>query len=103
MSAVNAIQESMWLKRLERELVINVKDYIELFCDNKSAMHTATNNSYSARTKHVDIKDKFIRENLDKGSIKLKYLATNEMPADALTKGLNAIKNDFFTSKFGLN
>lgn len=102
MAIVQAIQEVMWLKRFEKELIIGAKDEMLLFCDNKSAMHTATNNSYSARTKHVDIKNKFVRDNLEKGTIKLKYLPTNEMPADAFTKGLSANKTEFFTTKFGL-
>ena len=56
MAIVAAIQESIWLKRLEEELVTGDLKTMTIYCDNKSALHIATNNSFSNRTKHVDIK-----------------------------------------------
>lgn len=60
MSVVCAIKESVWLKRLQHELIASTPKKIVLFCDNKSAMFIASHNSFSARTKHVDIKAKFV-------------------------------------------
>ena len=36
----------------------------------------------------MDIKYQFIRKEIEKGNIKLKYLPTTQMPADTLTKAL---------------
>lgn len=102
MSMVAAIQESMWLKRMEKELIPNAPKTITLNCDNKSAIDFGINNAYSPRTKHIDIKDKFVRQSLAKRLIKLNYIPTNEMLADILTKGLNAIKQSKFTNELGL-
>lgn len=103
MAIVAAIQESIWLKRLEKELIVNATYPLILFCDNKSAIHVATNNSYSSRTKHVDIKSKFISEAIKNNQIVLKYIETNNMLADILTKGVVALKQMKFLNEFGLN
>lgn len=78
MAIVAAIQESIWLKRLENELIANATQSLILYCDNKSAIHIAINNSYSSRTKHVDIKSKFISEAIKGNQITLKYVETKQ-------------------------
>lgn len=74
-----------------------------LYCDNKSAIHIATNNSFSSRTKHVDIKAKFISEAAKNDKITLKYIETNNMLADILTKGVVNNKHNKFLNEFGLH
>lgn len=101
MAMVAAIQESIWLKRLELELFPNSTKSMDLHCDNRGAIQLATNNSFSSRTKHIDIKEKFIRETLQSGNIKLKYLRTNEMPADILTKPTSGQKLAGLLNYFG--
>lgn len=93
MAMVSAIQESIWLKNLEYELFPTSPKEIDIYCDNKGAILLANNNTYSPRTKHMDIKGKFIREKLDSGNINIKYISTDSMFADSLTKA---------TTKLGL-
>lgn len=101
MSMTAAIQECIWLKMLEREIFVNSPESIELFCDNLSAVKLAINNAYSARTKHIDVKEKFVHQNVKKGLIKLTHLPTREMPADILTKpNLNLVANWRFFQVF---
>lgn len=102
MSLVSAVQESIWLKRLEREIFPNQPKKMTISCDNRGAMQLALNNNYSPRTKHIEIKDKFVREKLQDGSINIEYLRTDEMPADVLTKATNANKLCTFSKSFGL-
>lgn len=54
------------------------------------------NKLISQRSKHIDVKYHFIRENVKKGKIKLKHLSTNEMIVDIFTKPLAKGKFDFF-------
>lgn len=103
MAIVAAIQESIWLKRLEKEVVADAEKSMVLYCDNKSAIHIATNNSFSSRTKHVDIKAKFISEAAKNDKITLKYIETNNMLADILTKGVVNNKHNKFLNEFGLH
>ena len=54
------------------------------------------------RAKHIDIKYHFIRDEVAKGTVRIKYLPTDEMLADALTKGLAGPKHGELTKKMGL-
>lgn len=58
MSIVGAIKEAIWLIQLE-EGIFKKQNCVTLFCDNKSAIDIANNNSYSDRTKHVHVKGSF--------------------------------------------
>lgn len=91
MATVAAIQEGIWLEALHNAIFNQWKE-IRIFCDNKGAMQVLNNNSYSSRTKHIDIKIKFIREHIEKKEIELEYVSTTDMPADILTKGVPAHK-----------
>lgn len=102
MSITAAIQESVWLKRLENEMNPDAKKTMKIFCDNKGALHVAMNNNYSNRTKHVDIKAKFIRQKIDEKEVALEYISTNEMLADVFTKALPCQKLKYFRNRFGL-
>lgn len=86
MSLVAAIQEATWLKRFEGEIFLRAPKSIQLFCDNPGAICLAKNNAYHARSKHIDVKNLFIREKLDEGIIKLDYRRTDDMIADIMTK-----------------
>lgn len=103
MSMVAAIQEALWLKRFECEIFISAPKSIQLYCDNQGAIQLATNSTYHARTKHIDVKNYFIREKLAEGVIKLNYRSTKEMIADIMTKPVNHAKLTQFIGQFGLN
>lgn len=103
MSLVAAIQEAIWLKRLEGEIFLQAPKSIQLYCDNQGAIHLATNSNYHARTKHIDVKNYFIREKLAEGMIKLNYLCTKEMIADIMTKPVNHIVLNSFIDDYGLH
>ena len=44
------------------------------------------------RTKHMICNENFIKDRLKNGEIILKYLSTNNMPADMLTKPISKAK-----------
>lgn len=91
MATVATIQEAIWLKSLHNEVFADW-EFVKIFCDNKGAIMVLNNNSYSSRTKHIDIKIKFIREHIENKNIELEYLPTTDMPADILTKNVGAKK-----------
>ena len=55
---------------------------IVLWSDNQRAIHLSRNSKYHLRTKHIDVSNHFIREQIDRRLMELKYLHTGEMPAD---------------------
>lgn len=73
-----------------------------MFTDNQNALKLTLNPIFHKRTKHIDVRHHFVREAVANGSIEIKYLKTDEMPADLLTKALSSSKHVKFTSTLGL-
>jgi hypothetical protein len=52
--------------------------------------------------KHVEIDRFFIKEKIDAGTLKLKYVKSRNQLADSLTKGLGPKDNELACSKMGM-
>ena len=83
-----ATQEAIWLRRLLADVGEPPEGPTEIYEDNQGAISMAKNPVGHARTKHIDIRYHFVREGVQDGAIALKYIATDEMIADILTKPL---------------
>ncbi|KMQ91353.1 opie2a pol protein [Lasius niger] len=92
MALDEAAKEAVYLRRLLRELGINTGK-VTLSNDNLRAQRLATNPVFHARTKHIDIRHHLVREIVDAGLIRLEHVASEEMPADVLTKALTKPKH----------
>ena len=57
-------------------------------CDNTSAINMAKNPVQHKRTKHIDIQHHFLRDNVEKGFIIMKFCATEDQIVDIFTKAL---------------
>lgn len=67
---------------------------ININCDNQSAIELSKNAKFHKRSKHIDIRYHFTRELVEKGDIVIKYLQTDRMLADILTKSLSKCKHE---------
>ncbi|GJY91325.1 retrovirus-related pol polyprotein from transposon TNT 1-94 [Tanacetum coccineum] len=78
-----------------------LKDYgfefnkIPLYCDNKSAIALCCNNVQHSRSKHIDIRHHFIREQVENRVVELYFVETNYQLADILTKALSIERFEF--------
>lgn len=57
-------------------------------CDNSSTLCLARHQTYHEKSKHIDVRLHFIREEIEKGAVKVFKVDTSENPADMLTKPL---------------
>jgi hypothetical protein len=101
MSMTDAIKQLAWIKSLYGELGFTVNN-IELNIDNQGAIFNAQNNVVETRTKHINIKYHYIRENVHDQTVHLLYIHTNEQQADILTKNLPRVKFEELRSLIGL-
>ena len=85
----SAVQESVWLRQLIKELENSPETPTRILEDNQSAIAMTKNPQFHGRAKHIDIRHHFIREQVSRGTVQLKYCPTTEMTADILTKGLS--------------
>lgn len=102
MSLAAAAQEAIWLRKLNHEIVGGSNRTIEIHCDNKSAIQLASTAMYHPRTKHIDVKYHFIREQIEMKSIAVKYVGTDDQIADVFTKPLVPLKHKGFIDKCGI-
>ena len=96
-----AIKEAKWLAKLEEELMLKSKKMI-IFEDNQSTIKTAKNEIHTDRSKHIDVRYHFVREQIQVGAIEIRYCPTGEMTADLMTKALGATKHAKFSESLGL-
>jgi hypothetical protein len=63
-----------------------------LHCNNVTVINIENNAIQFDRTKHVEIERFFIKEKLDSGILRLKYVKSRSQLADCFTKGLGPSK-----------
>jgi hypothetical protein len=80
----------LWLKNLISyfKVVESISRPLVIYCDNTVAVHFSHNTKSSSRLKHFDIKYLFVREKILDFQTRIEHLATENMLADPLTKGL---------------
>nr|GFC38702.1 retrovirus-related Pol polyprotein from transposon TNT 1-94 [Tanacetum cinerariifolium] len=61
---------------------------IPMYCDNKSVIALCCNNVQHSRSKHIDIRYHFIKEQVENGVIELYFVNTGYQMADLFTKAL---------------
>ncbi|GJT08411.1 hypothetical protein Tco_0842873 [Tanacetum coccineum] len=66
-----------------------------LYCDNKSAIALCCNNVQHSRSKHIDIRHHFIKEQVENGVVELYFVRTEYQLADIFTKPLARERFEF--------
>jgi len=87
-ATTEAAKEIVWCRLLLYDLGFPQSAPTVLFQDNQSTIKLLTDESYHAKTKHIDVRFHFVRELITDGVITPVYLSTTEMPSDLLTKSL---------------
>ncbi|GJT68533.1 retrovirus-related pol polyprotein from transposon TNT 1-94 [Tanacetum coccineum] len=86
-SAEKASQQALWMKQALVDYDI-VLDDIHVLCDNKGAIDLSKNPILHYRTKHIEIRHHFLRDNVQKGNISIEKVSFEDNIADILTKPL---------------
>ena len=88
--AESCCAQILWMKNqlMDYGLVLS---NIPIYCDNTSAIAISDNPVQHSRTKHIDIGHHFIREHVEKGTVKLVYIPTEKQLADIFTKPLDEV------------
>jgi len=87
-AAVQCAQDMMYSARVLLSIGIPVEFPMKLEVDNKGAVDLCNNWSVGGRTRHIEVKQYFLRELKEEGVIEVKWKAGDEMTADILTKNL---------------
>ncbi|GJT44386.1 retrovirus-related pol polyprotein from transposon TNT 1-94 [Tanacetum coccineum] len=75
---------------------------IPMYCDIKSAIALCCNNVQHSRSKHIDIRFHFIKEQVENGVVELYFINTEYQLADIFTKSLGRERIKFLINKLGM-
>jgi hypothetical protein len=89
MAACQAAKDAVWLRAFLVGLGLNATAPTNILCDSQGAMALAKNPEHHQRSKHIDLRYHFVREQVVGGAITLVYTPTSDMAADQLTKPLS--------------
>lgn len=77
--------------------------HVTIFNDNQSAQKLLQTKEYNhKRTKHIDIRYHFVKDLIQNNVVTIKYLQTDCMMADVLTKPLGTVKHERFVKDMNL-
>ncbi|GKA64311.1 retrovirus-related pol polyprotein from transposon TNT 1-94 [Tanacetum coccineum] len=75
---------------------------IPLYCDNHNAIALCCNNVQHSRSKHIDIRHHFIREQVEKGVVELYFVTMDYQLANIFIKALPRERFDFLLLRLGM-
>ena len=102
MASSQASCEALWLRKLLVGLFGVQLRPTMIYCDNQSCIKLSENPFFHNRSKHIEIQYHFIWDYVQRGSIELQYISTNEQVVDIFTKALGKGKFVFFRDKLGV-
>jgi Reverse transcriptase (RNA-dependent DNA polymerase) len=88
-SQLEAVRETMWLRKALLELGLGQKEPTTVFQDNSAAIAWSEEFAYTKRSKHIDVRYHFSAEQVRHGNVIVKFVGTKYMFADSLTKPLS--------------
>ena len=94
--------ELLWIRRLLSEIGFTPKSEMNLYCDNNVAIAIFQNTIQHDRTKHIEIDQHFIKQNLEDGVICFPLVRSEDQLADMLTKVVSNKKFCNSLNKLGI-
>ena len=91
-AAATAACQVVWLHQLLGELTGMEAHPPALMVDNQPVIALAKNPVLHDRSKHIDVKFRFLRDYVDEGQIVIKFVETGRQLADVLTKPLGRLR-----------
>ncbi|CDR39882.1 hypothetical protein NBRC10512_000405 [Rhodotorula toruloides] len=90
LSLSHACKENVFLQQLLSELGFPTDGAAILYGDNQGANALSKDPQFHNRTRHLRLTEHFVREQVQDGSVRVEYIPTARMIADAMTKSLPA-------------
>ena len=100
--ASDACKEAVWLKKLLSDMFNGKLDSTIIHCDNQSCIKLSKNPVFHNRSKHIEMKYHFIKDLVQRGTLKLQYIRIDEEIVDILTKPITTTKFVYFCDKLGM-
>jgi hypothetical protein len=89
------VREVKFIFQLLKTIGIEAERPAKVYVDNVGSIFLSKNKTSGERTKHIDLKYHFIREQIQNGLIDVQFVRTSENYADVFTKNLNGEKFNY--------
>ena len=93
--------EVVWLRKILSDLFDLQLDANCIYCE-QSCVKFSKNLVFHEKSKHIKIKYHYIRDMVQRGAVKLQYIAMEEQIANVLTKPLARVKIKYFRERLGV-
>jgi transposase InsO family protein len=103
MAATQAAREALWWQKLLHEIGVARHPTTVIHSDSQGSIALSKNPEHHARSKHIDIRHHFIREQVVANHISLQYLPTEDMLADVMTKPLSRDQHIKLVNRLGVH
>ncbi|GJT96387.1 retrovirus-related pol polyprotein from transposon TNT 1-94, partial [Tanacetum coccineum] len=77
-------------------------DKIPMYCDSEATIAISCNPVQHSRTKHIDVRYHFIKEQVEKGIVELFFVRTEYQLADLFTKALSEDRFKYLVRRLGM-
>jgi hypothetical protein len=103
MASTQATKEALWWRTFLSELGMPAGTTTVIHSDSQGSIALSKNPEHHARSKHIDIRHHFVREQIMAGTISLQYVPTEDMTADVLTKPLGRDRHSKLIRSMGVH
>ncbi|KAJ9546376.1 hypothetical protein OSB04_018919 [Centaurea solstitialis] len=100
-AAASCCSQVLWMQSQLRDYGLEYKK-IPIYCDSKSAIAISANPVQHSKTKHIDIRYHFLKDNVEKENIELYFVNTEYQLADLFTKALDEKRFKFLISRLAI-
>ncbi|KAJ9545159.1 hypothetical protein OSB04_024866 [Centaurea solstitialis] len=99
-AAASCCSQVLWMKTQLLDYGYKLKR-VPIYCDSESAIAITSNPVQHSKTKHIDIRYHFIKDNVEKGNIEMFFVQTDYQLADLFTKPLDEKRFNFLGETVG--
>ncbi|GJS66460.1 hypothetical protein Tco_0681024, partial [Tanacetum coccineum] len=87
---------------LNSEETLLLDELSRSYCDSKAAIAISYNLVQHSRTKHIDVRYHFIKEQVEKGIVELFFVGTENQLADLFTKAMSEDRFKYLVRRLGM-
>ncbi|KAF4464965.1 Gag-Pol poly, partial [Fusarium albosuccineum] len=92
----------LWFSNILKQAKLPQRQPFLLYTDSQNARESVLNKYNQARTRHIDLRYKWIIHRTDEGYFQLEHVGTGDMIADGMTKPLMITAHEKFVRQLGL-
>lgn len=102
-SLSGAVKEAIWLRMLLKDFQRDVGGPTVIHEDNQACITVAEDDRMTKRLKHIDVRYRFVQDEVQRGIVRLEYVPSEEQIADIMTKGLTRVQFEKLRKLLGVS